>query len=271
MGENQQPAYSALDVREALAFIFNPRKDFNTGGIPHGEDLTFPSHDGVKLHARLYTAEKSSPTIVFFHGNGEMVADYNDVGKLYAGRSINLFCVEYRGYGRSDGEPSVTNLFLDARVAIRQIVAWLKENGHRGPLVVMGRSLGSAPALDLAAAFPKAIRGLILESGFANTIPLLTRLGVDVERLGLTEEQGLNNLGKIARYPGPTLILHGEFDSVIPFTEAELLLEASPSYDKTLRMILKAGHNDLFQRGKETYMEAVSVLTDKSKVARHGR
>ena len=84
----------------------------------------------------------------------------------------------------------------------------------------MGRSLGSASAIELADAHPDRLSGLIVESGFASAGPLLQLLGVDPAAVGFREEAGFRHIDKIARWTKPLLIIHAEFDHIIPVSTA---------------------------------------------------
>jgi len=171
--------------------------------------------------------------------------------------------VDYRGYGRSGGRPTVTAMMRDAHVIFAYVRRWLTENRHTGPLIVMGRSLGSAPALELAAHYPDDIDGLIVESGFAYALPLLRLLGVATDRLGITESEAFDNTAKIGRYPGPTLVIHAEFDHIIPFADGEALFAASPDPEKQFLEIPGANHNDIFLHGIGPYLDAVRGLASR--------
>jgi pimeloyl-ACP methyl ester carboxylesterase len=135
----------------------------------------------------------------------------------------------------------------------------LAERGYTGPIVVMGRSLGSASALEIAAAYPEQTAGLIIESGFADVVALLERLGarLPAER---PEDSVLRQEQKIALYKGPTLIIHGTADIIIPVADADALLAASPSAAKRLVKIRGAGHNNLMALAMREYMTAVGEL-----------
>ncbi|HYA02759.1 MAG TPA: alpha/beta hydrolase, partial [Syntrophobacteria bacterium] len=139
------------------------------------------------------------------------------------------------------------------------------DNAFGGPLIVMGRSLGSASALELAANYGEELEGLIIESGFALALPLLKLLGVQAWALDLTEDDGFGNLEKIRAYHGPTLIIHAEYDHIIPLSEGEALWDACPSSDKTLLEIPGANHNDIFMHGIREYFDAIKNLADKVK------
>ena len=107
--------YSALDRPEVLMFLFHPRAEsgslFQTAGSqdsPKGRsDVTIPVADDVVIGARFHMAAQSGANLLFFHGNGEIVADYDELGGVYNQMNINFLAVDYRGYGRSTGQPTV--------------------------------------------------------------------------------------------------------------------------------------------------------------------
>lgn len=254
------PDYAALDVPEVLLRIFHPRPEFLAGTPPGAYDLAIPVDTGVTVGARFHPAGQAAPVILFFHGNGEIVADYDELAPFYTRLGVSFLPVDYRGYGRSGGRPTVSAMMQDGHAVCRFVRDWLKDRGHTGPLAVMGRSLGSAPALELAATYPDAVAGLIVESGFAYAAPLLRLLGVEVEALGFTEDRGFRNVDKIRRFANPTLIIHAELDHVIPFADGQALYEASIAPDKTLLKIPGATHNDLLSVGFADYMAAIRGL-----------
>ncbi len=257
--------YSILDRPEILMFLFHPRPDWGSpGNIPSAEDILIQVEKDVVVGARFYLAGRDAPTMLYFHGNGEIVADYDDIGPLYLRMGINFLPVDYRGYGRSSGKPTITDMMRDAHVIFDYAKKWLKEKDFTGPFILMGRSLGSASVLELSAHYIAQIDGLIIESGFAYASPLLRLLGVDMEALGIKEEDGFRNIDKIATFDKPTLIIHAENDHIISFTEGQALYDACPATDKRLLEIPGANHNDIFLRGMREYMEAVKGLTEKA-------
>jgi len=141
--------YSHLDSPDILTRLFYPRPE-GPGSAGAGEDIMIPVEGRIAVGACLHGHDDSAPVILFFHGNGEIVADYDEMGPLYNRRGINFMPVDYRGYGRSGGSPSVTSMMRDAHAIFGFVTNRLREKGFTGPLVVMGRSLGSAPALELA-------------------------------------------------------------------------------------------------------------------------
>ncbi|WP_319409330.1 alpha/beta fold hydrolase [uncultured Desulfosarcina sp.] len=256
--------YSALDSPDVLMFLFHPRKTpgpVNGGG--RFKEILIPVEGDVHVGARFHMAHAKGPTILFFHGNGEIVADYDDIGPMFNRLGINFMAVDYRGYGCSGGSPTVSAMMADCHPIFDFVDTWKTKNGFIGPLMVMGRSLGSASALELAAACSDRIDGLVIESGFAWAGPLLRLLGVDPDRIGFDESRGFANVDKIRGFVKPTVIIHAEFDHIIPFSDGQALYKASGAGDKVLVKIPGANHNDIFMRGLDRYLEAISSLAGK--------
>ena len=256
--------YSKIDRPEILMFLFHPRPEWSSSQSgSRAVELSIPAEKGVIVGGRFHSAGKSAPTILFFHGNGEIVADYDDMGQLYTRIGINFLPVDYRGYGRSTGKPTITGMMGDCHRIFDYVQDWLSKNGYSGPFIVMGRSLGSASALELSVHHGSRIDGLIIESGFAYFGPLLQLLGVNMDAMGIREEEGFNNIEKIRSFNKHTLIIHAENDHIIPFSDGQALYNASGDEGKSLLMIPGANHNDIFLHGKKEYMKAIEGLVNK--------
>ena len=256
--ENMEQArtYEKLDRPEVAAALFHPRHD--TAPPPVGaQDHGIEVEPGVVLGARFFlTGDPAAVNLLFFHGNGEVVADYDDAGPKYNEQGINFLAVDYRGYGHSTGTPTVTAMLRDAHRVLAWVLAWLAGQGRTGQLVVMGRSLGSVPAIELAAS-EEAVAGLIIESGIAQTLPLLRIIGLDVQALGIDEADGFGNLEKITRVQKPTYILHAQHDQIIPITLAEGLQSLCGARSKEFQMIPGADHNNILALTGKLYFQAI--------------
>lgn len=247
--------YSLLDKPEILMFLFHPRPQ-PEGEFTSGEELIIPVDSNISVGARYYHASRDAPTLLFFHGNGEIVADYEDLGPVFVRLGLNFFPVDYRGYGRSTGSPSVSAMMQDSLPIFRFFTQFLSERNNSGPVLIMGRSLGSAPALELASHYDDEIDGLVIESGFAHLIPLMQLLGIDPGRLGITSDP-IKNMEKIKNYTGPTLIIHAEHDHIIPHRDGEDLFAASGDAEKVMLTIPGANHNNIFAYGLQEYLAAL--------------
>jgi pimeloyl-ACP methyl ester carboxylesterase len=170
-----------------------------------------------------------------------------------------LFVIDYRGYGMSDGRPTSTALLRDAWASYQRAGEVLAARGITfDRLYLMGRSLGSAAVLEIASRSTEGVAGLIIESGFAHTFPLLERLGGMRLPNAREDRDGFNNLAKIAGVHLPTLIIHGEEDFIIPVEDGRDLYDASPAEEKHLVTVPGAGHNDLMLIGRNTYFSALA-------------
>jgi len=259
---------SPFDNPSVLAAVFHPRPEgaVSAGGF---ENLTIPVGDGVTLGGRFYSAGTNNPTMLFFHGNGEIVADYSDLAHAYTCMGINFMPLDYRGYGRSSGVPTLTTMLKDAHLAFDFARRWLTDHGYAGSFIVMGRSLGSASALELAAAHTNEIDGLIIDSGFADTLALLERCGWRPVPGQAVTDTLFRHAEKIRLYKGPTLIIHGTRDTIIPIADAEALYQASGGTSKRLLRIRGAGHNNLMAIGSDEYFQAVlSIVQNRAKAER---
>ncbi|HUS70390.1 MAG TPA: alpha/beta hydrolase [Anaerolineae bacterium] len=250
-----------LDQPEILRLIFHPRPDYPlAGGAPGRQSLSVEVELGISIGARLYPAPSDAPAILYWHGNGEIASDYDAIAPLYTGMGITLLVADYRGYGMSTGTPTCSNLLSDA-VAVSRAADGIFDHHGLTPsrLYVMGRSLGSAAAIEVAAQAGARLAGLIVESGLTDTFALLARLGWRVE--GTSEQQdGFGNGDKIAGVTVPTLIIHGEDDLLIPAQDGEELFQRSGAEDKRLLLIPGAGHNDLMLVGRTLYFDAIQTF-----------
>lgn len=249
--------YTAFDRPEILNFLFHPRKEYFDRSEPSGEILDIPVSGNETIGGKLFADSKDSPLMLFFHGNGEIVSDYDDLGPLFTAQSINFIPVDYRGYGRSTGSPTVASMMSDAIDIFNFTVDFMKERGFTGPLIVMGRSLGSASALQITTEYPDKIDGLIIESGFAYAMPLLRLLGIRPSAVDITEEEGFDHTGKIKKYKGPLLVIHAENDHIIPHSDGKTLYEEAGSKDKNMVTIKNANHNNIFMVDMELYMKSI--------------
>ena len=252
---------SVLDQPQVVRCLFHPR--FEAALRPeknNRDDIMIPVDKGVEVGASFHFVKNDAPVILFFHGNGEIVSDYDDFGRLYNDIGINFVVADYRGYGRSTGSPSVTSMMKDCLVIFDFVLAYMSDKELTGPLSVMGRSLGSASVIELCRTRTDDFKCLIIESGFAWAAPLLGKLGINPESIGFKEEQGFENIDKIKTFLKPCLVIHAQYDHIIPFSEGQALFEACSSNDKTLLEIKGANHNDIFLRGMTQYLEHIKKI-----------
>jgi alpha-beta hydrolase superfamily lysophospholipase len=254
---------SKLDTAEILSSLFSPVRQQKSSGPASSIDLEIQVDEtGITLGCRLHISDKEAPFIIFFHGNGETVGDYDDIAQSYTQNGMNILIVTYRGYGWSSGTPSVASLYRDNLIILDFVTRYTGDNNYTGPCFIMGRSLGSACAIDLVHRHPDRVKGLIIDSGFADSLPLARRLGYDLSNSDITEEDCFNNVSKIQSISLPTLIIHGALDQLIPVPEAEKLQAESGARTKQFQVIPGADHNSLIDVAGALYFETIKKFID---------
>ncbi len=252
---------TGIDDPEVSRFVFHPRPE-GIGGPASALETTTQTTDGAVICGYLHSNNSSDTLMLFFHGNGEIAADYAPLAHLYTECGGWFWVVDYRGYGKSSGFPSFSQMLADAETLLDDVAAVESAAGRRfSKIIVMGRSLGSASAIHLAATRPDRLHGLVLDSPFANGPALIRRLGGPEVDLRLTPGVA-DNQERMRSCNLPTLIIHGTEDWIIPMNDAEALYRACPGGQKHLVKIPGAGHNDLLLRGAEDYFSELRSLVE---------
>jgi len=158
------------------------------------------------------------PVVLFFHGNGGNIAHRLPTIQYFDELGADLFLIDYRGYGSSDGRPTEENMYADAGAAYRWLV---EQKGKRADqIVIFGRSLGGAVAIDLATRVECA--GLIVESSFSSAVDMGKTM-FPYFPVGLLMRYKFDSIGKISRVSCPVLVTHSREDEIVPFWMGEAL------------------------------------------------
>jgi hypothetical protein len=205
--------------------------------------------DGAKLHAVHLRQPGAKATILYFGGNGYTIGRFGAMtARFFAGLGVDLMIVDHRGYGMSEGKPTVAAIEADALAAFDHLAALPSSKDM--PIVVHGQSLGSFIAGHVAAERPTG--GAVLESSVTTTEDWVASQasGAPVKvKVGETLK-GRGNLAKVPRIEEPLLLIVGAADRTTPPALSEALYHASPlpPERKTLAVIPRAGHNDALDK-----------------------
>ena len=234
-------------------FCFSPMEG---NRVTHDYTQFIEVESGIKIECGFWGRNKHIPTILYFHGNGETVSDYSEIAQAYNQIGVNFFVCDYRGYGMSDGKPTITNLIGDAHFIYKGFRNILDEEGYELKIFLMGRSLGSMPAVEVAYRFQDEISGLIIESGAANNLQRLWSY-LDPSVVEKLKGSDFLNKEKIKKVLIPTLIIHGQEDEVLPIEEGIELYDSSGAEQKDILVVSGAGHNDLMLMGQGKYFRKI--------------
>jgi alpha-beta hydrolase superfamily lysophospholipase len=256
------PDYTLLDRSDIASRTFHldaagiPALFGRWEPLPDGASSHVVTAGGVALACRFFLHSNDSPSVLFFHGNGEVVSDYNNIYPYTYAQGINFFAAEYRGYGSSYGTPTYSTMLSDAHHIFKYFMEYLERQAFGGKIFVMGRSLGAASALELAACYPDAFRGVIIESGSVGMRGLDRWFQGPVERTKLRNLQD-SHVAKLKGIQIPLLTIHGKEDNIVPLAHAFELQDAVSSEVKKLTIIPEVGHNTIFLFGIKPYIEAL--------------
>lgn len=235
-GDLRRPSPS---IDETLLFWPSrfPEGDWSPQGLRF-DDVFFEAADRTRLHGWYCQAERPRAVLLLAHGNAGHVASRASWLKyLQQTARLSVFAFDYRGYGRSEGTPSVAGALLDARAARAKLCELASVQDSQ--LVLMGESLGGAIVVQLAA--ESSPRGLVLQSTFGSMREVAQ---VHYPNLAwLVPENKLNSVRTIAAYRGPLFQSHGDRDETIPVASGRRLFDAAPG-PKQWVTIEMADHND---------------------------
>ncbi len=213
--------------------------DWKATRYPH-EDIEFQSADGTKLHGWLFDRAEPNFLIVYFHGNGEHVANNAALMDEYRNRlNAAVFIIDYRGYGKSDGSPNEAGVIADGVAAQK----WMAERYKvaTDEIVLMGRSLGGGVAI--AAAAEQGAKAVVLQNTFARMVDTAAALHWYLPVRQLMQNR-YDSIARIQKYDGPVFQAHGDRDTLVLIDDAKRLFAAVPGKVKQFETWQGAGHID---------------------------
>lgn len=243
------------------SMIFFPEKTFyekpEAYGLPY-ENMRVRTEDGITIHGWFLKSDQEHGVLIFFHGNAGNISGriYKAEGWIKRGYSVLL--VDYRGYGKSEGEiRSQEDILLDSRAAYE----WLRTHKGVPPsgIIAYGESLGTHPAIRLAV--EGNVAAVILEAPFTSFLEIGKRHYPFVNEY-LLRDFLFPNKKYIDELKAPLFVMHGTADEICPYEMAGELFEKAPS-PKEFFTITDGGHNDLPIKAGEDYWEKPAAFLKK--------
>lgn len=236
--------------------IFFPSKKIDATPKDWGlvyEPVKLSLSDKTKVSGWYLPHPNAHKTVLFFHGNGGNISHRGDSIYIFHKLKLNVLIIDYPGYGESTGHPSEQALYQSANAAWHYLIADKKIKQKN--IIIFGRSLGGAVAVDLAARVNAG--GLILESTFSSV-----RDVVDIVFSGLSSfiylRYAFDSFSKINKVEAPILVIHSPDDEVIPYILGRKLFEKVESEKSFLQ--IGGGHNDGFMQSISPYMQKLRIF-----------
>jgi fermentation-respiration switch protein FrsA (DUF1100 family) len=218
------------------------------------ENVYVETADNIKLNGWFIPADNAQYTILFFHGNGGNIADRLDKIMIFHEMGLNMFIIDYRGYGRSEGRPSEKGLYLDAGASYYYLI---KERGIEPEQIILyGESLGGAVAINLAS---KVSVGAVISEGLFGSMRDAGRKLYPVLSLFVISNK-FNSLALVKEITVPKLFIHSKTDEIIPFSLGKKLYDAAIEPKQMVE--LEGGHNDAFLESKEKYVSEIKKFIE---------
>lgn len=221
------------------------------------KDLYIKTVDGLKLNGWFIPDEESSLTLLFLHGNGGNISHRLDKVSQLHQLGLNIFIVDYRGYGKSQGAPSVSGVYKDAQASLDYLVDEKEISSEK--IVVYGESLGSALAVGLASG--NEVGGIILEGVFSS--------GKDMAKLIYPYLPSflLPNIFEVSKdiekVDEPKLFIHSKVDEIVPIRLAKKLYKKASKPKEFIEVI--GGHNTSYIDANDSYLSGIKSFLEKIK------
>jgi fermentation-respiration switch protein FrsA (DUF1100 family) len=229
------------------------------------EAVSIRTADEETIAAWWMPHEAARADVVYFHGNGGNLSMWLPILAGVQASGLNVLAFDYRGYGRSTGSPTEKGLYRDADAVLAELARLRQRESAAGttvrrPIIYWGRSLGG-PVAAYATTVTRP-DGLILESTFPEKRAVLGRQLV-LRTLDLLASFRFETADMLRGFDRPTLVMHGDSDSVVPYTAGRALFErlSEPKRFVTLR---GADHNDFHPATAREYWEAVNDLVSQA-------
>jgi fermentation-respiration switch protein FrsA (DUF1100 family) len=216
------------------------------------EDVFLDTADNVRLHGWFIPNPQSDRVLLFFHGNAGNISHRRDSIEIFYRLGLNVFIIDYRGYGESDGSPGEQGMYKDADAAWR----YLTEDRGYAPeqILIFGRSLGGAVAAKLASEVQA--RGLILESTLSSARDFARAVFTLLSRL-VVLRYTFDTVAYVQRVHDPVLVLHSPEDEIMPFHLGEKVFQNANQPKHFIRM--RGDHNNGFILSQPEYEQQLDA------------
>ena len=219
------------------------------------EDVYFKTPDGHILNGWLIPAQDAKYILLFFHGNGGNICHRLEKIAMFNKLKLNVFIIDYRGYGKSSGSPSEAGIYQDALASYNYLL--LNKQIPQDTIIIYGESLGNAAAVDLASR--KKMRALIIDSGFTTARDMSRTVFPLLPTIFLSSR--FDSLSKIKKITIPKLIIHSVNDEIVPFRFGKKLFDAAAEPKELLK--IRGSHNTGFMDSEKEYREGIGQFIGK--------
>ena len=238
------------------AMLYFPAKEIEATPYNIGldyQDVTLRTKDGVEISAWYIPADNARGFILFCHGNAGNISHRLDSIKIFHRLGLGVLIFDYRGYGKSKGSPDEEGTYSDAEAAWDYLVNILRVKPEK--IVLFGRSLGSAVAVELA--LRRQAGAIIMESAFTS-VPDLGKKFFPLLPVSLISRYHYESISKVERVEMPKLFIHSPDDEIVPYEQGARLFERARDPKEYLK--ITGGHNEGFLLSGKIYVDGLDAF-----------
>jgi len=235
-------------------YVFRPSREVLKNPENFGIDYDqcfIKTKDGCRLSAWHFCPSEPKGSIIYFHGSTGNLGILVELLLLYYHAGLQVFAVDYRGYGWSTGVPSEEGIRRDAIAATRYFMANFRRAAL--PVIIWGRSIGGVAAAYAAERISPS--GLILETAFADKASLVEEYP-HLRFFRFFSRYKLDTVGSLKQHSFPVLIIHGDKDKTVPLKQGQILYNRL-SEPKEFWRVPGAGHVDIHMIDSEKYIRRI--------------
>jgi len=201
------------------------------------EEINIKTTDGTSLNGLLFKADSSKGLVFYLHGNAGSLSSWGKVAKTYTALNYDVFILDYRGYGKSEGSIDGQNqLFQDLQTVYEE----LKKKYSEDKIIVLGYSIGTGLASELASTNKPKL--LILQAPYYSLTDMMRHTYPIIPTFILKYRFETNEYMKNCKMP--IVIFHGNQDEEIYYGSSLKLKEQFKKQD-TLITLNGQGHNGM--------------------------
>jgi alpha-beta hydrolase superfamily lysophospholipase len=225
--------------------IFFPEKlskDFKFRFNQEFEEVNIATDDNIVLNALLFKCEQPKGVIYYLHGNAGSLNSWGDVAEIYTRLSYDVFMLDYRGYGKSEGQiKGQQQFYSDVQAGYNKLKTMYDES----KIIVLGYSIGSGPATKIAAEnHPKL---LILQAPYYSLTDLTKQIYPIIPTFILKYKFETKTF--LPKCKMPVVIFHGDQDEIIYYGSSIKLKPLMKAAD-TLITLKGQEHNGMSSNGQ---------------------
>lgn len=233
-----------------VSFLYSVQKKiiFRPDSLPKEHAFTFEAEheefflehvNGEKINSIFFSSTESKALVLYFHGNSKNLQHWGNYLPDVINRGYDVVAIDYRGYGKSDGDASEENMYEDGQL----LYQWAKANHPDKEIILWGRSLGTAVASHLSTT--EKAQKLVLETPFYN-MPELVKTRFPLLIVPVELKYKFPNNTNIESNDIVTYIIQGTKDSIVPLKSAQKLQRILETDDHFFT-IKGAGHKNLHE------------------------